>query len=92
MNQAANRPDALPIVPILWRSAEWLTLPEAARKIQLFPFDISEIYRHEGLYALMRLKKFRLIYQEAMFRLAQAIAVAAKHPPPELDEPIVLGP
>jgi FxsC-like protein len=68
-----TRPPAL--LPVLWVPVR--SLPEPAQLIQYTHEDLGETYAQEGLYHLLRLRKYRDDYHEFLRRLGRQIVTVA---------------
>jgi FxsC-like protein len=66
------------IVPALWIPVGMNELPEATRHVQFRPRDFGQQYEEHGFYGIMKVKRYRNAYQEAVYLLAKRIVDAAK--------------
>lgn len=70
------------IVPVLWTGGVDLeNVPESVRQIQVDRTKFGERYASYGIYGLIKLKRLRDEYEEAVFGLAQRIVHVAETTP-----------
>lgn len=70
------------IVPALWIPLHDGILPEAASSVQYNSASFSELYAEHGFYGIMKVKRWRDVYEEVVYLLAQQIVAAAEASPP----------
>lgn len=80
-----NNGDVPPtVLPVQWVPAPYL--PEVAQQIQYGHEALGAVYAKEGLFYLLRLKRYRDDYLEVLHRLAQRLVeVTERYPMPPLD-------
>lgn len=72
------------LLPVLWVPTQ--DVPDAARGIQYGHESLGPTYAREGLFHLLRLKRYRDDYLEVLHRLAQRLVeVTERYPMPPLD-------
>lgn len=78
-NQAALRgePPAEAIVPALWVPVESARLPPAARLIQFSHHLLGDRYSEQGLWGIMKVKRYKDDYNLAVLQLARQIVQVA---------------
>lgn len=65
------------IVPALWRPVDVRMWPAVARAVQWSPGG-SDIYAAHGFYGIMKLSRYRDVYEEAVYELARRIVTIAE--------------
>lgn len=65
------------IVPAVWRPVDERLLPAAARQVPLSSGS-NEAYETRGFYGIMKLSRYRDVYEEAAAELADQIVTATK--------------
>lgn len=66
------------ILPALWIPFPRLDPPPAVGRIQLIPPEFPSVYRDEGFYGLMKLKRYNQVYRESVWLMARAIQQTAQ--------------
>nr|BFE83613.1 hypothetical protein GCM10020093_062140 [Planobispora longispora] len=76
------------IVPALWTPVRLEWMPQVARDIQFNHADLGRHYAEKGFYGIMKLKKYRDHYQNAVHELGRRIIEVAENTPmPRADVP-----
>jgi FxsC-like protein len=70
------------IVPAVWIPLPAGMLPEAATSVQYSSNDFPQLYAEHGFYGIIKVKRWRDVYEEVVYRLAQQIVKAAQTSPP----------
>jgi FxsC-like protein len=70
------------IVPALWIPMPDDLLPEAAASVQYNAAGFSPLYGEHGFYGIMKVSRWRDVYEEAVYLLARQIVTAADSAPP----------
>jgi FxsC-like protein len=70
------------IVPALWIPVHDGMLPEAASSVQYNSTDFNKLYAEHGFYGIMKVKRWRDVYEETVYLLARQIVSAAEASPP----------
>jgi FxsC-like protein len=82
LNQKAKSARAVEtIIPALWIPLPDGMLPEAASSVQYSAADFNKLYTEHGFYGIMKVKRWRDIYEEVAFLLAKQIVAAAEASP-----------
>jgi hypothetical protein len=71
------------IIPALWIPVREDELPEAARSVRFDTGGLSPLYAEHGFYGIMKVSRWRDIYEEAVYLLARQIVEAAEISPAE---------
>jgi FxsC-like protein len=66
------------IIPALWIPVRDGQFPEAARSVQFKPSDFGPLYAEHGFYGIMKVRRWRDAYEEAVYLLARRIVDAAE--------------
>lgn len=74
------------VVPVLWTEMEADDLPDLAKSVQYSQQGMPAAYLREGLYGIMKLKRYGEEYKETVLLLAKAIIRAARNPLDPLGE------
>lgn len=69
------------IIPALWIPVHEGMLPEAAASVQYNSADFSKLYAEHGFYGIMKVRRWRDVYDEVVYLLAQQIVAAAETSP-----------
>jgi len=69
------------IIPALWIPLHDGMLPEAATSVQYNSADFNKLYTEHGFYGIMKVKRWRDVYEEVAFLLAKQIVAAAEVAP-----------
>jgi FxsC-like protein len=88
LNQAARgpgRPEA--IIPAIWVPVAAESLPQAAQSIQFDHSVLGERYVAHGFYGIIKLKRYRDAYEEAVYELARQIVDVAQRSPVQPGQP-----
>jgi FxsC-like protein len=75
-----NAADA--IIPALWIPLPDGMLPKAASSVQYNSPDFDPLYGQHGFYGIMKVRRWRDIYDEAVYLLARRIVAASEREPP----------
>jgi FxsC-like protein len=78
-HEARGGKHAEAIIPALWVPVPASTLPESARMIQFDHSTLGSRYAERGFYGLIKLRRYRADYEEAVYELARRIVVVAQH-------------
>ncbi|TXS48214.1 TIR-like protein FxsC [Streptomyces sp. t39] len=91
--RGAGPQDTVPqgIVPALWTPVHTERLPAAARNLVHGHERFGPRYASEGLYSLMKLRRYRSEYEHAVLLLARAIVTTAQQNPVPRGEPLDLA-
>jgi FxsC-like protein len=81
-------PVLVPIVPALWIPLPSELIPEAARSVQYMSRDFDPLYAEHGFYGIMKVRRWRDAYEEAVYRLARRIVEVAETSPAEPGIPV----
>jgi FxsC-like protein len=76
------------IIPALWIPVRDAQLPEATRAVQFAPNDFGSRYAEHGFYGIMKVRRWREDYEEAVYLLARRIVAAADASPVEPETPM----
>ena len=77
-DQLAGLDRPSPIIPVLWAPMRLEGLPACVRDMQHVPPGFPDVYATEGLYAIMKVARYRRHYQETVYKLAQLIGERAR--------------
>jgi FxsC-like protein len=81
-HKAKNASPVETIVPALWIPMPDYLLPEAATAVQYNAAGFSPLYAEHGFYGIMKVSRWRDVYEEAVYLLAKRIVTAAEASPP----------
>ena len=70
------------IIPALWIPLPDGMLPKAASSVQYNSPDFDPLYGEHGFYGIMKVRRWRDIYDEAVYLLARRIVAASELRPP----------
>ena len=70
------------IIPALWIPLPDGMLPNAASSVQYNSPDFDPLYGEHGFYGIMKVRRWRDIYDEAVYLLARRIVAASELKPP----------
>lgn len=77
-HKAKNASPVETIVPALWIPMPDNLLPEAATSVQYNAAGFNALYAEHGFYGIMKVSRWRDVYEEAVYLLAKRIVTAAE--------------
>ena len=76
------------VLPVLWTPYKRYVLPDIVERIQLISPNMPATYEKEGIYGLMKLRRYQAAYKKTVFQLAKRITDVAQAEPLEPGPPI----
>jgi len=81
-HRAKNNHPVETIVPALWIPLPAGQLPESASSVQFNSAGFSPLYAEHGFYGIMKVGRWKPVYEKAVYLLARQIVAAADVSPP----------